>query len=165
MQCPYCAANGSKVIDSRSSEGGNSIRRRRECHKCAGRFTSYERVEKTGRLMVIKKDGSRVPFESQKILSGIQAACGKRPVSESQKLEIAKEVEETVHRSHEREVDSIEIGHHVARLLRNTDQIAFVRYASEYQSFESLEDVEQTIKELRDMPPSVEGQSELFPSD
>ena len=120
----------------------------------------YQQIE-----VVIKKDGSRVPFESQKILSGIQAACGKRPVSETQKLEIVREVEETVHRSHEREVDSIEIGHHVARLLRNTDQIAFVRYASEYQSFDSLEDVEQTIKELRDMPPSVEGQSELFPSD
>ncbi|MAJ47003.1 MAG: transcriptional regulator NrdR [Planctomycetes bacterium TMED75] len=165
MQCPYCGAYGSKVIDSRSSEGGSSIRRRRECLKCSGRFTSYERVEKTGRLMVIKKDGSRVTFDNEKILRGIQAACGKRPVSEEQKLQIVREVEETVHRAHEREVDSIEIGHHVARLLRNTDQIAFVRYASEYQSFDSLEDVEQTIQELRDMPPSVEGQSELFPSE
>ena len=165
MQCPYCGAYGSKVIDSRSSEGGSSIRRRRECLKCSGRFTSYERVEKTGRLMVIKKDGSRVPFENEKILRGIQAACGKRPVSEEQKLQIVREVEETVHRTHEREVDAIEIGHHVARLLRNTDQIAFVRYASEYQSFDSLEDVEQTIQELRDMPPSLEGQSELFPPD
>ena len=165
MQCPYCGAYGSKVIDSRSSEGGSSIRRRRECLKCSGRFTSYERVEKTGRLMVIKKDGSRVTFDNEKILRGIQAACGKRPVSEEQKLQIVREVEETVYRAHEREVDSIEIGHHVARLLRNTDQIAFVRYASEYQSFDSLEDVEQTIRELRDMPPSVEGQSELFPSE
>lgn len=165
MQCPYCGAYGSKVIDSRSSEGGSSIRRRRECLKCSGRFTSYERVEKTGRLMVIKKDGSRVTFDNEKILRGIQAACGKRPVSEQQKLQIVREVEETVHRAHEREVASIEIGHHVARLLRNTDQIAFVRYASEYQSFDSLEDVEQTIQELRDMPPSVEGQSELFPSE
>ena len=115
--------------------------------------------------MVIKKDGSRVTFDNEKILRGIQAACGKRPVSEQQKLQIVREVEETVHRAHEREVASIEIGHHVARLLRNTDQIAFVRYASEYQSFDSLEDVEQTIQELRDMPPSVEGQSELFPSE
>jgi transcriptional repressor NrdR len=115
--------------------------------------------------MVIKKDGSRVTFDNEKILRGIQAACGKRPVSEEQKLQIVREVEETVYRAHEREVDSIEIGHHVARLLRNTDQIAFVRYASEYQSFDSLEDVEQTIRELRDMPPSVEGQSELFPSE
>ena len=165
MQCPYCEAYGSKVIDSRSSEGGCSIRRRRECLKCGGRFTSYERVEKTGRLMVIKKDGSRVPFASQKILIGIQAACGKRPIPEERKLQIVREVEETVYRLHEREVQSMEIGQLVAGLLRTTDQIAFVRYASEYQSFDSLEDVEETIKELKDMPPPVEGQNELFPSE
>ena len=116
MQCPYCGAYGSKVIDSRSSEGGSSIRRRRECLKCSGRFTSYERVEKTGRLMVIKKDGSRVTFDNEKILRGIQAACGKRPVSEQQKLQIVREVEETVHRAHEREVASIEIGCELADL-------------------------------------------------
>lgn len=162
MRCPYCGDHDSKVIDSRASEGGSAVRRRRECIQCNSRFTTYERVEKTARLMVIKKDGTRVPFDDQKVLSGIQAACGKRPVAEERKLEIVKLVEEKVHREFEREVDSIEIGREVARLLRETDQIAFVRYASEYESFESIEDVEEAIQELKNITPPVEGQSELF---
>jgi transcriptional repressor NrdR len=165
MRCPYCGDHDSKVIDSRASEGGATVRRRRECADCNTRFTTYERVEKTSRLMVIKKDGSRVPFDDQKILSGLQAACGKRPVAEERKLEIVRQVEEVVHREFEREVPSVEIGHHVARLLRETDQIAYVRYSSEYQSFDSIEDVEEVIKELKNIPPAVEGQNELFPAD
>ena len=165
MRCPYCGDHDSKVIDSRASEGGATVRRRRECTDCNARFTTYERVEKTSRLMVIKKDGSRVPFDDQKILSGLQAACGKRPVAEERKLDIVRQVEEVVHREFEREVPSVEIGHHVARLLRETDQIAYVRYSSEYQSFDSIEDVEEVIQELKNIPPAVEGQNELFPAD
>ena len=165
MRCPYCGDYDSKVIDSRSSEGGMSIRRRRECKSCEGRFTSYERVEKTARLMVIKRDGTRVPFDDQKILSSIQAACGKRPISEERKLEVVREVEETVHQDFEREVDSLEIGRQVARRLRETDHIVYVRYSSEYESFESIEDVEEAIQELKSNPPPVEGQNELFPSE
>jgi len=112
--------------------------------------------------MVIKKDGSRVPFNDQKILSSIQAACGKRPISEERKLEIVRDVEEIVHRDFEREVHSLEVGRQVARLLRETDHIVFVRFASEYESFESIEDVEEAIQELKNMPPPVEGQNELF---
>jgi transcriptional repressor NrdR len=165
MRCPYCGDHDSKVIDSRASEGGAAVRRRRECTVCNERFTTYERVEKTARLMVIKKDGSRVPFDDQKILSSIQAACGKRPVAEERKLEIVRQVEEVVHRQFEREVESIEIGRNVARLLRETDQITFVRYSSEYESCESIEDVEEVIQELKNIPPPVEGQNELFSSD
>lgn len=162
MRCPYCGEHDSKVIDSRASDGGAAVRRRRECTSCKSRFTSYERVEKTARLMVIKKDGSRVPFNDQKILSSIQAACGKRPISEERKLEIVRDVEEIVHRDFEREVHSLEVGRQVARLLRETDHIVFVRFASEYESFESIEDVEEAIQELKNMPPPVEGQNELF---
>ena len=165
MRCPYCGDHETKVIDSRASEGGAAVRRRRECTSCNARFTSYERVEKTARLMVIKKDGSRVPFDDQKILSSIQAACGKRPISEERKLQIVREVEETVHQNFEREINSLEIGREVARLLRETDQIVFVRYSSEYESFESIDDVEEVIQELKNSPPPVEGQNELFSED
>ena len=152
MRCPYCAHYDSKVIDSRSSDGdrGHSIRRRRECKSCGSRFTTYERIEKTSRMMVIKKDGTRIPFDPQKVLGGIQAACGKRPVSEERKLEI---------------VDSIEIGRHVARLLRETDDVAWIRYASEYQSFESIDQVQEAIREHKSSPPPVTGQNELFSED
>lgn len=153
------------MIDSRSSEGGTSVRRRRECKSCEGRFTSYERVEKTARLMVIKKDGTRVAFDGQKILVGIQAACGKRPVSEQQKLEIVREVEERVHREFDREVPSKEIGRLVGGQLRATDEITFVRYTSEHESFESLDDVAEAIEEYRSTPPPVAGQNDLFPEE
>lgn len=167
MRCPYCAHYDSKVIDSRSSDGdrGHSIRRRRECKSCGSRFTTYERIEKTSRMMVIKKDGTRIPFDPQKVLGGIQAACGKRPVSEERKLEIVREVEDLIHREFEREVDSIEIGRHVARLLRETDDVAWIRYASEYQSFESIDQVQEAIREHKSSPPPVTGQNELFSED
>lgn len=115
--------------------------------------------------MVIKKDGSRVAFDAQKILGGIQAACGKRPVSAQQKLEIVREVEERVHREFDREVPSREIGQLVGRHLRNTDEITFVRYTSEHESFESLDDVAEAIEEYRSAPPPVAGQNDLFPAD
>jgi transcriptional repressor NrdR len=116
-------------------------------------------------MMVIKKDGTRTPFDSEKILGGIQAACGKRPVSEERKLEIVREVEELAHREHDREIDSLEIGRRVAMLLRVTDEVAWIRYASEYQSFESIDQVQEAIQELKSTPPPVSGQNDLFPSD
>ena len=167
MRCPYCAHYDSKVIDSRSSErdGGSSIRRRRECKSCQARFTTYERIEKTSRMMVIKRDGTRTPFDPQKVLGGIQAACGKRPVSEERKMEIVKMVDELIHREVEREIPSMEIGRHVARLLRETDEVAWIRYASEYQAFESIDQVQEAIQELKSTPPPISGQNELFPGD
>ena len=135
MICPYCAADNDKVIDSRASEGGLVIRRRRECLVCSKRFTTYERVEKTSRLAVVKKDGRRVAFDSQRVLSSVQAACGKRPVSEELKAKLVQEVEDEVHREFDREVPSSEIGARVAQRLRAMDQIAYIRYASEYYDF------------------------------
>ena len=104
MFCPYCERDVDKVIDSRPSDGGRSIRRRRECKKCNRRFTTFERVEKTSRFMVIKRDGTRTPFDPEKVLNGLQAACGKRPIPEEQKIAIVREVEEELMQLFEREV-------------------------------------------------------------
>ena len=117
MLCPYCERDDDKVIDSRASDAGKSIRRRRECQKCSRRFTTFERVEKTSRLMVIKRDGTRTPFDPQKVLKGLQAACGKRPISEEQKIALVREVEEELMQQFEREVPSKEVGLRVAKMV------------------------------------------------
>src|SRR5215217_1839594 len=112
MRCPYCDADKEslKVIDSRTCEGGRAIRRRRECLKCKKRFTTYERVEASVRLTVIKKDGSRVPFERGKLLTGLERACYKRPVEAEELARIVDEVEEEIHKGHDKEVASAVIG-------------------------------------------------------
>jgi len=161
--CPYCAADNDKVIDSRASDGGLVIRRRRECLACGKRFTTYERIEKTSRLAVVKKDGRRVPFDPVKVLAGIQAACGKRPVSEEVKIGIAQEVEDEVHREFEREVPSAEIGRRVAARLRSIDQIAYIRYASEYYDFRTLDDFADELTQLKSRPIDLPNQQALFP--
>ncbi len=163
MICPYCAADNDKVIDSRASDGGLVIRRRRECLACGKRFTTYERIEKTSRLAVVKKDGRRVPFDPVKVLAGIQAACGKRPVSEEVKIGIAQEVEDEVHREFEREVPSAEIGRRVAARLRSIDQIAYIRYASEYYDFRTLDDFADELTQLKSRPIDLPNQQALFP--
>ena len=104
-----------------------------------------------------------MPFESERILRGIQSACGKRSINEDRKLAIVRDVEDAIHREYEREIESAEIGRRVARHLRDIDQVAWVRYASEYLSFQTLDDVEEAISEIRNAPPPVEGQSTLFP--
>jgi transcriptional repressor NrdR len=164
MICPYCAADNDKVIDSRAADGGLVIRRRRECLGCGKRFTTYERVEKTSRLAVVKKDGRRVPFDSQKILASVQAACGKRPVSEEVKVQIAHEVEDELHREFDREVPSSEIGQRVARRLRSLDQIAYIRYASEYHDFRTLDDFAEELSVLKSRPIDLPNQQPLFPT-
>jgi transcriptional repressor NrdR len=162
--CPYCAADNDKVIDSRASEAGLVIRRRRECLVCGKRFTTYERVEKTSRLAVVKKDGRRVPFDPQRILSSIEAACGKRPVSVDTKSRICHEVEDEVHREFDREVASSEIGVRVAQRLRAVDQIAYIRYASEYYDFRTLDDFAQELSVLKSRPQDLPNQAKLFPT-
>ncbi len=162
MICPYCGIDNDKVIDSRASDGGLVIRRRRECVGCAKRFTTYERVEKTTRLAVVKKDGRREPFEQQKILSGVESACGKRPISEESKFALVQEVEEDVHREFDREVPSNEIGRRVAEKLRNLDHVAYIRYASEYYDFRTLEDFHKELAELAQRPLDVPNQARLF---
>src|SRR5256885_3381740 len=125
MHCPFCHADKEslKVIDSRTCEGGRSIRRRRECLRCEKRFTTYERIEDPIKLTVIKKDGRRMPWDRGKILTGLQRACFKRPVPEERLLRIVDEVEEEVFKSHDREVPSTLVGELVTDRLRRGGQI------------------------------------------
>jgi len=162
MLCPYCERDVDKVIDSRPSDGGRSIRRRRECKKCNRRFTTFERVEKTSRLMVIKRDGTRVPFDPEKVLRGLQAACGKRPIPEEVKVLLVREVEEELMKLFEREVPSKEVGLRVASQLKAIDPIVYIRYASEYFNFQDLEDLSREVSDLQDEPPVIPTQSDLF---
>jgi transcriptional repressor NrdR len=162
MLCPYCERDEDKVIDSRGSDGGRSIRRRRECQKCNRRFTTFERVEKTSRLMVIKRDGTRIPFDPEKVLRGLQAACGKRPIPEEQKVTIVRDVEEELMQLFEREVPSKEVGLRVANQLKSVDPIVYIRYASEYFNFQDLEDLSREVSDMQDEPPVFPTQSNLF---
>ncbi|MHC5113541.1 MAG: transcriptional regulator NrdR [Planctomycetota bacterium] len=162
MICPYCGADHDRVIDSRASDGGLVIRRRRECLGCERRYTTYERVEKTHRLMVVKKDGSRVPFDADNIRKGLQAACGKRPIPEEIKSRLVHEVEDELHREFDREVPSVEIGRRVAVRLREVDGIAYIRYASEHHDFSSLEELAEELKKLRERTPNLPNQRDLF---
>jgi transcriptional repressor NrdR len=160
--CPYCGHNDDKVIDSRSSEGGKVIRRRRQCLKCAKRFTTYERVEQTARLLVVKRDGTRVPFARENMLRGVQAACGKRNIPEEVKERLVDEVEEELHRDFDREVDSITIGQRVMAKLRNIDEVAYIRFASEYLKLGSAGELMAELNELKERPRDVKEQQSLF---
>src|SRR5436190_602908 len=129
MRCPFCDAEKEslKVIDSRTCEGGRAIRRRRQCLKCRKRFTTYERLEENIRLTVVKKDGSRVPFDRQTLLTGLERACYKRPVKEEDLHRLVDEVEEEIHKRHDKEVPSSAIGELLIEKLRRLDQVAYVR--------------------------------------
>jgi transcriptional repressor NrdR len=165
MRCPYCGQDRDRVIDSRGAEDGGAIRRRRECEACGKRFTTYERTERTERLVVIKRDGARVPFDVDKIIRGVMVACGKRPIPTERKVELAKAIEDDLHREFEREVESREIGRRVAQRLRELDHIAYIRFASEHYDFSTLEDLEQELSDLRSRPMNLPNQTDLFPRD
>ena len=143
MRCPFCQSEKSelKVIDSRMADAGKSIRRRRECLHCHKRFTTYERVEDPVRLTVIKKDGQRVPWDRNRIMVGLERSCFKRPVPESELHRIIDEVEEDARKQHDREVPSTFIGEQVIERLRRLDQVAYVRFASVYRKFQTLEEL------------------------
>jgi len=145
MQCPFCRFNDSKVVDSRLSKEGNSIRRRRECLDCERRFTTYERVEETLPL-VVKKDGTREAFERMKIIAGLQRACEKRPVSYETIESIVNDIELSLQERGEKEVDSSLIGEAVMESLHAVDDIAYVRFASVYRQFR---DINEFMKELK----------------
>lgn len=162
MLCPYCGSDQDRVIDSRSTEEGAVIRRRRECEACEKRFTTYERVEKTNRLVVVKKDGSRAPFDQENVLSGIQAACGKRPIPEDEKARLVREIEEELQRGTEREIPSSSIGLLVADKLKQLDEIAYIRYASEYYNFTTIEDLQEEVQNLKSRPRTLRNQGNLF---
>src|SRR5262249_48207051 len=134
MKCPFCRMDNDRVIDSRSSQDGLAIRRRRECLSCSRRFTTYERPEETT-IKVIKKDGSRVPFEREKIKRGLERACWKRPITTRQIENTTTAIENDVYQHFESEVESRELGEIVMRYLRDLDAVAFVRFASVYRQF------------------------------
>jgi len=162
MLCPYCERDNDRVIDSRASDGAKAVRRRRECQHCNRRFTTFERVEMTSRLMVIKQDGTRVPFDQQKVLKGLQAACGKRPIPEDKKVALVREVEEELIQEFDREVHSKSIGLRVATKLKALDPIVYIRYASEYFNYQHLEDISQEVSNMQEAPPVIPSQSDLF---
>ena len=137
MKCPYCAHLESKVVDSRPSDEGASIRRRRECLACHKRFTTYETMESLP-LMVIKKDGSRQSFDKSKLLNGMIRACEKRPVSFSTLEGIANEIEQTLQNEMDREIPSARIGELVMDRLKQVDEVAYVRFASVYRQFKDI---------------------------
>ncbi|MFZ4573666.1 MAG: transcriptional regulator NrdR [Phycisphaerales bacterium] len=162
MLCPYCSEDNDKVIDSRASEGGRVIRRRRECLACARRFTTYERVEQTTRLVVMKRDGTRQPFNRDNIMRGIQAACGKRSLTEEAKAKLVDEIEDELHREFDREVPSGTVGERVMRRLRDLDEVAWVRFASEYYKFKSVDELRKQLELLDERVRDVKNQTRLF---
>ncbi|MFZ5987470.1 MAG: transcriptional regulator NrdR [Bacillota bacterium] len=137
MKCPYCGFVEDKVIDSRPTDEGSAIRRRRECSKCLKRFTTYEKVESLP-LMVIKKDKTRQPFNREKLLNGLLRACEKRPVSIDDLERLVESIESQIHNSLQREVTSQAIGEMVMGKLKNLDEVAYVRFASVYRQFKDI---------------------------
>lgn len=161
MRCPFCKENHDKVVDSRSSDAGRIIRRRRQCLACKKRFTTYEKIGESFKLYVVKKDDSRVPYDREKIVAGLQKACYKRPVSAEQIQQIADKAEEEIFRSFDKEVSSAFVGESVMKHLRVIDKVAYIRFASVYRDFqdagELIEEVSQVIQEAEHI-----GQPKLF---
>lgn len=149
MKCPFCGNPDTKVIDSRSTEEGNSIRRRRECEKCGRRFTTYEKLDEIP-YMVIKRDGSRESFDRNKILNGLIKACEKRPVSINLLDSIVRDVEKKLYNNNEREVSSQVIGEMLMEALKEVDEVAYVRFASVYRQFKDVGTFMEEIKKLMD---------------
>ena len=149
MRCPFCKRDDSKVLDSRESAEGTVTRRRRECLGCHKRFTTYERVEELMPL-VVKKDGRREPYDREKLISGLQKAVEKRPVSMDQLEALVADVESRVLERGEKEVPSSLVGEEVMRRLRALDQVAYVRFASVYRSFRDIEEFMDELKGLLD---------------
>jgi transcriptional repressor NrdR len=151
MHCPFCRNSDSRVIDSRSTDDGAAIRRRRSCPECGRRFTTQETVL----LMVAKRSGVTEPFSREKIIAGVHRACQGRPVNEDALARLGQRVEEAVRATGVAEMPSHEIGLAILGPLRELDEVAYLRFASVYRGFESLEDFENEIRSLRTSPQSV----------
>ncbi len=149
MRCTKCGWQEDKVIDSRTSKEGSTIRRRRECLACGHRFTTYEQIEQEG-LMVIKRDGRTEEFSREKLLAGIRKACQKRPVSSKTIEEVAAKIVGDVSEKYDREVPSLALGERVMEELRGIDEVAYVRFASVYRRFEEANDFVQAVKKLEE---------------
>lgn len=145
MHCPFCRHTDSRVVDSRTSEDGSSIRRRRECPHCGKRFSTVE----TASLSVVKRNGVVEPFSREKVVSGVRKACQGRPVNDDDLAVLAHKVEESIRAAGQAEIDATDIGLAILPPLRELDEIAYMRFASVYQAFDSLEDFEAAIARLR----------------
>jgi transcriptional repressor NrdR len=158
MRCPWCGHAEDKVVDSRAAEEGGAIRRRRECLGCSRRFTTFERVEEAG-LVVVKRDGGKEPFDRSKVVGGIMKATKNRPVSEEQVARLAERVEEKLRRKAP-VVTSQEVGIEILSLLRRLDDVAYMRFASVYKDFQELTDFERELGMLlqkKESPPKRAG--------
>ncbi|MEI7813164.1 MAG: transcriptional regulator NrdR [Coriobacteriia bacterium] len=147
MRCPFCGHDETKVVDSRTSESQEAIRRRRECLSCSERFTTYERREETP-LMVVKKDGTAEPFDRGKLLRGLMVACAKRDVHVTQLEALIDDIESELHNSFRSEVGSRQVGDMVLLRLRDFDRVAYVRFASVYKEFQDLDEFTSELKNL-----------------
>ena len=138
MICPFCGYDDSKVLDTRPTDEGNTIRRRRECLKCQKRFTTYEKIEQSP-IMVIKKDGNRQAFDREKIIRGMIKSCEKRPVSAADIEEAVNNIEKKIENSMKKEISSLEVGEMVMDELKDLDEVSYVRFASVYREFKDLQ--------------------------
>ena len=148
MKCPFCGHEQDKVVDSRSSKEGRAVRRRRECLDCNKRFTTYEYIENFP-LTIVKSDQRREPYERQKLMGGLMAACKKRPISIKKIESIADSIEERIEKMGQTEVDSMDIGRNVMEELKKLDDVAYVRFASVYRKFNDRDEFISEIKGLR----------------
>ena len=148
MKCPYCKYTESKVIDSRPTVDGESIRRRRICQQCGKRFTTYETIESRS-LMVIKKDGSRQQYDREKLMRGILKACQKRPVTKAQMDDLLSNIEKELYDQQEDEVSSMTIGEMVGERLIDIDEVAYIRFASVYRDFDDVDSFMAELKRIR----------------
>ena len=149
MRCPKCGSQDDKVIDSRASREGATIRRRRQCLKCGHRFTTYEEVEREG-LMVVKRDGRREEFSKEKLLSGLKKACQKRPISPKTIEDVMEKIVSAINEKYDSEVPGSFIGERVMTELRKLDEVAYVRFASVYRRFQEATDFVHEVKKLED---------------
>ena len=138
MKCPFCGYNDSKVLDTRPTDEGSTIRRRRECLNCNKRFTTYEKIEQSP-IMVIKKDGNRQAFDRERIIRGMIKSCEKRPVSANDIEEAVNNIEKKIENSMKKEISSLEIGEMVMDELKDLDEVSYVRFASVYREFKDLQ--------------------------
>jgi transcriptional repressor NrdR len=152
MKCPFCGSVENKVIDSRLSQGDEVTRRRRECEACARRFTTYERIEVV-LPMVVKKDGRREPFDRLKVLAGLRRACEKRPIASEKLDQLVDKIERELVEPGDKEIESSRIGEAVMLNLKELDQVAYVRFASVYRSFQDIHEFMNALSNLLKNPP------------
>lgn len=164
MLCPVCGGPSTKVLDSRDAQGGRAVRRRRKCTACGHRFTTHERIEETV-PMVVKRDGDREPFDREKILQGLKHACRKRPVDPGALEDVVRQIEQWASTRGDREIPSPEIGDRIMHHLHRLDEVAYVRFVSVYQSFDTVAEFERLLREMEKAERvDVEGQRKLFES-